>query len=1143
MAGAISTTAFIFALSGLVTGITSILLAAFVLWKNPKNSINRSWAFFCVTVSLWGFSGFHLGMSDNSKDALFWMMMAQVGIPLIAPAFFHFSMCFIGRGTLRSKAVVWNYLFGAFFVTVNIFLTPLFLQERGLILSSLYWPKSGPLYLPMFIWWTILVYYTHVQLYRTARQLQGNRRNQLHLFYWGTVIGYVGGSPGHLITLGFDIYPYGNWAIPIYSILATYAIIKYKAMEIQTVIHKSIAWFTLSCVIALPVALLFYFGHAWLSSRTPFEFSIIMAGFVLLLIPYSHFVQPRIDHLFQRRKYDMQAILQGLVKELAGLKDLDSLLDKIVQTIKEALYVTKVSLLVRDEKSRVFRIKGEGKGSGDVYQDPFLQWVKDQDCIIELEEVEQDPKYESIRPAAQSYFRHFDAKIVIPLIHDEKLIGVLNLGEKANLKHFSKIDLDFLSQLRAEASISLSNSLLYDDVSKLSGELRQWANELEHKVEERTHELAESKHQLEESYQKLRELDAFKSQFFANISHEFRTPLTLMLAPIDVIRKQKVSDRVQIHRQLDIAYNNGLRLLKLINNLLDLAKIDAGKMELQYRQVNLSTFLRGMMAEMSQVAEQRGLTLHLSILDLSLTVFLDPEKIEKVLLNLLFNAIKFTPSGGKITVACQLEGEQVCISVRDTGVGIPLEIQSKIFDRFFQVHGATTRPHEGTGIGLAVAKELVELHGGTLSVKSAADGGTIFSFTLPWKKEMESFELGPEWIPAEGFGQLSREANYNTADLAPHPLGPKPSISNTGSRPKILVIEDNADMRYFLSEKLSEHYDVLAAADGEEGIQIAKESLPDLILSDVMMPKKNGYEVCRELKNDPETASLPILLLTAKADLPSKLEGFQSRADDYLIKPFNADELLARVRTQIERRNSVKSLEEYLKQAHHRVKEANLLMMEMAHEIKNPISYAKGNISLLSRSVKESQQSGEWERTFEEMQNSIQIIEAGLNRVSIIVKNVKEFVSPNLNARADLSLREMIESTLRMLSYQIDGKITLHRNYETAATIKGVPEQLHQVFTNLIKNAIEAMNGVGQLWIQISQEGKETIVSIRDDGPGIPGDHLPHLFEPFYTTKREKGGTGLGLAICKKIIEAHHGRIEVRSQEQAGTEFLIFLTE
>jgi signal transduction histidine kinase len=840
----------------------------------------------------------------------------------------------------------------------------------------------------------------------------------------------------------------------------------------------------------------------------------------------------------------MQKILQGMVKELAALKNLDSLISKIAGTIEEALYVSKISLVLWSDKEQRFKaVKGETTAGEEVItpDDPFLSWMKEEDRVIESEEIELDPKFESIRPFAQSYFKNFDARIALPLMHDGKLIGLINLGEKANLKSFSSMDLDFLSNLRAEASIALSNSLLYDDVSKMSEELRQWANDLERKVEERTHELAESNHQLEESYQKLRELDAFKSQLFANISHEFRTPLTLMLAPIDAIRKQKMSDRVQIHRQLDIAYNNGLRLLKLINNLLDLAKIDAGKMDLQYRQVNLSTFLRGIMAEMSQVAEQRGLTLHLSVQDLSLTAFLDPEKIEKVILNLLFNAIKFTPSGGKITVTCRLEGEQVCISVRDTGVGIPPEVQSKIFDRFFQAHGATTRPHDGTGIGLAIAKELVELHGGTISVKGAPDGGTIFSFTLPWKRETEYSELGPEWIPSEGFGQLAREANYNTADLVPHFSGPKTSISNTGSRPKILVIEDNADMRYFLSEKLSEYYDVLAAADGEEGIQMAKESHPDLILSDVMMPKKDGYEVCRELKNDPDTASLPILLLTAKADLPSKLEGFQSRADDYLIKPFNADELLARVRAQIERRNSVKSLEEFLKEAHRQVKEANLLMMEMAHEIKNPISYAKGNVSLLSRSVKESQQSGEWERTFEEMQSSIQIIEAGLNRVSAIVKDVKEFVSPNLNTRINVSLREIIESTLSVLSYQIDGKITLHRNYETAGAIKGVPEQLHQVFTNLIKNAVEAMNGVGQLWIRISQEGNETIVSIRDDGPGVPNDRLPHLFEPFYTTKREKGGTGLGLAICKKIIEAHHGRIEVRSQAPGGTEFLIFL--
>jgi signal transduction histidine kinase len=354
-------------------------------------------------------------------------------------------------------------------------------------------------------------------------------------------------------------------------------------------------------------------------------------------------------------------------------------------------------------------------------------------------------------------------------------------------------------------------------------------------------------------------------------------------------------------------------------------------------------------------------------------------------------------------------------------------------------------------------------------------------------------------------------------------------------------VEDNPDMGYFLAQRFSEKYEVLSAVNGVEAIQSARTLQPDLIVSDVMMPEKDGFTLCRELKADPLTAFIPIILLTAKADLQFKLEGFDCGADDYLVKPFDAEELLARARAQIERRRSIKDLETYLNSARRQVQEANLLMLELAHEIKNPISYAKGNISLLTRSTEAVSQNRALEETVRDMKVAIESINAGLNRVSTIVEDVKEFISPSPRRRTFLFLRDVIEDVLSLLDPQTKERIAISRSYQTAGAIEGIPNQMDQLFTNLVKNAIEAMGERGELSIRIAEEGERVIVSIQDSGPGIPTGDLPYLFEPFFTTKKAKGGTGLGLAICKKIVEGHGGKIEVRSEYGRGAEIIVSL--
>src|SRR3569832_502003 len=283
------------------------------------------------------------------------------------------------------------------------------------------------------------------------------------------MIGFSGGSTAFFPVFGWPLFPYGTYFVAIYTFIVAYAIIQYRFLDIRTVIHKPLVWFAMSSIILLPLGTVLFLTKDHFASMSKIQFSIFISLVVAFLIPYTKFIQPRIDHLFQRRKYDKQKILQGMVQELAALKDLSGLINKIVTTIQEALYVSKTTLVLWDDKALCFKaVTGELIGGIKSFNsdNPFLSWMKERDQVIDLIEIELNPDYAPIRKAATDYFKQFDAKIALPLIHDNKLIGLVNLGEKDNLKPFSDLDLDFLSNLRAEASIALSNSLLYDDVSK-----------------------------------------------------------------------------------------------------------------------------------------------------------------------------------------------------------------------------------------------------------------------------------------------------------------------------------------------------------------------------------------------------------------------------------------------------------------------------------------------------------------------------------------------------------------------------------------------------------------------------------------------------------------------------------------------------
>ncbi|HEX4594977.1 MAG TPA: ATP-binding protein [Bryobacteraceae bacterium] len=414
----------------------------------------------------------------------------------------------------------------------------------------------------------------------------------------------------------------------------------------------------------------------------------------------------------------------------------------------------------------------------------------------------------------------------------------------------------------------------------------------------------------------LAELDRAKTVFFSNVSHEFRTPLTLLLGPLDDLLKQPAATLMHRHELLEVAHRNGLRLQKLVNTLLDFSRIEAGRVQAAFQPTDVCALTTDLSSNFRSVVENAGIQLVIDCPPLSQPVYLDREMWEKVVLNLLSNAFKFT-FAGTITVALKDTGDHFEFSVADTGIGIPASELPRIFERFHRVEGSRGRTFEGTGIGLALVSELVKLHGGAISVQSEVDRGTTFVVSIPFgaahlpQDQVNTAAPVQSRAPKNGDFHVEEALRW----LPEKPDEPVEGISakpRTAARERILLADDNRDMRSYLKRILGEDYEVQAAANGEEALAQALLSPPDLILSDVMMPRLDGFGLVEQLRARPETKTIPVILLSARAGEESQVEGLESGADDYLVKPFTARELLARVSSHLAmarmRRESAQSL-------------------------------------------------------------------------------------------------------------------------------------------------------------------------------------------------------------------------------------------
>jgi len=681
-------------------------------------------------------------------------------------------------------------------------------------------------------------------------------------------------------------------------------------------------------------------------------------------------------------------------------------------------------------------------------------------------------------------------------------------------------------------------------------------------------ELERNRKIIEENNRKLVELDAVKSRFFANISHELRTPLTLLLAPLEALLRRFNLDQ-ESRNLLGTMHSNGMRLLKLINDLLDLVRLESGRMEVKSEPLEVAEFIKGLASATRQVADGKRLRLE-TIVDPDLGVILaDRDKLEKVLLNLVFNALKFTPAGGRVEIRAQKETGEVVLTVADTGMGIAAANLPYVFDRFWQADGSSKRKFQGVGIGLSLVKELVEIQGGQVKVESVEGRGTTFTVRLPYqagKIAVETPPTVPEQVDTETDGTVTSEewlANlYRRAELFPavapvQDLSSAPVETNrNGHLPALLIADDEPDMLRFLKSQLSAEYRVIEAVNGQQAVEKASQFLPDIILLDMMMPEKDGLQACREIREQTPTQSIPVVLLTARADEETKMAALSVGASDFLAKPFSTTELHVRIRNLVEshqyqrklsKQNQVlESTIEQLKDTETQLvqseKLASLGRMSagIIHEINNPLNFA--TTGLFTLRAKSKYLSAEHQEAYEEI---LRDVEDGIKRVKNIVSDLRMFTHPDTASRDQVEIADVVSSALRFLSNEWKDRVQIHQNLQEHQSIWANKNKLIHVLVNLLQNSLDALKGKQfqnekpAIWIESRLEGGKSILVVRDNGMGIDSKNVGKVFDPFFTTKDVGEGMGLGLAICYRIVQEYEGRITVRSELGEFCEFTL----
>jgi signal transduction histidine kinase len=655
----------------------------------------------------------------------------------------------------------------------------------------------------------------------------------------------------------------------------------------------------------------------------------------------------------------------------------------------------------------------------------------------------------------------------------------------------------------------------------------------------------------------LAEIDRAKTTFFSNVSHEFRTPLTLMLGPLqDLLSRGSLDLSTTAQEQLELVNRNGARLLRLVNTLLDFSRIEAGRVQAVYEPVDLASFTADLASVFRSATEKAGLRLTVDCRDLGDRVYVDRDMWEKVVLNLISNAFKFT-FDGEIEIKMARVGDCAELRVRDTGVGIPEEAMPRLFERFHRIPNTRSRTHEGTGIGLALVQELIKLHGGSIKLESAVDQGTTFIVTVPFghdhlpkdqigaSRDLSSTSVGAQPFLEEALRWLPDSSDVIESSDENDVL-PVPSTPTSGPRVRVLIADDNADMRQYLARLLAKDYAVETAPDGKLALSKIMEDPPDLVLSDIMMPGFDGFELLKRLRSDETTRSIPVVLLSARAGEESRVEGLQAGADDYLVKPFSARELLARIGARLEiarlRRETEAQLRANQTELEHKVEErtrelfaasqqlrelsACILQAQdeerrrLARELHDGVGQllAAASIEVANFVAATDSSAG--------VEKSVTNLESMIRQVNQDIRTMSYLLYPPL--LDEIGLKSALEEYVHGFTRRSRIDVSLHIAENITRLDRGLELCLFRIVQESLTNILRHAESTTAA-IDIGREEASITLAVRDHGKGMSAEKFAEI---------QAQGSGVGIRGMRERVR-HFGGEMTFTSDSSGTTVLV----
>ena len=696
----------------LIALLLNVLLAVITLVRNPGSRLNRVFTYFVTGMAVWNVGTFMLRRAPDQAVATFWEVVIHAGVVLLPAFYYHFVLIFLESTTQHRSSLVVVYLLAAFFSVVNLSGSPLFM--RGV--TQTYWgwaPVTGLLYPLFVVYLNFFLIYGVSHLVKAYKGVDSSfRRNRGTLILLGTLVSLAGGviDFARFILVRFVpaadlVYPMGIPANMVFALMLGTSIVRYRLFDVNVAVKKGaiylLLWGVLTSVLVMAEQ------YADWEQLNPL-WVILPLGFLMTLLvsPLGQRLEGAIERLMFSRRRGCYETLLDLSKRMSTILDFGRLMETLVHGLVRGVPLTHCALMIYDATRSAFVVYreetnlGEGVSVSVVPVDsPIVQWLNQTGRVLVKEEVKLNPQIAEYFETAEGELEEIHAALIVPLKIENKLTGILLVGEKLSGEIFDGHELEVLAVLANQVAISLENARLYEELSASNAQLMQASR--------------------------------LKSQFLASMSHELRTPLNSIIGFSKVMLNRLDGDLTERQETyIRSVHNSGTHLLQLINGILDFSRIEAGKLEMMSEELDIHELIDECIESSMPLARGKQLKLEKNVpLELPRLVA-DRTKVKQILLNLLSNAIKFTAQG-RVAVSVQAEPGAVRVKVSDTGIGIRAEDLARLFEPFQQLDNPVTRGAGGTGLGLAISKKFVELHGGRIWAESRESQGSTFHFTLP----------------------------------------------------------------------------------------------------------------------------------------------------------------------------------------------------------------------------------------------------------------------------------------------------------------------------------------------------------------------------------------------------------------------------